>query len=348
MSDKRIYQYGRLNNIGLRAKSFVVVESGMPLLNVDIPHTTLGPQRYGLVDATPSWQLLNFRVEFTLDEASLEEVLEDPTCLDAETKAVVSIRCASTKYRQGYVLTKAKGQAGLWTGEISLPWNEVAGVVALKPYLIRSAATKTTAGFAHFEGAILAEGDGIELAIDKSVSAPLSDFKYRYEKFSESKHSDWLQSRSDDVFYVDARSTPKVYLNIRWQSLQTVLSNKAVTGVNAALRKAFEAVIGQDVWVQLLTTSVGSIVEDGEGVFSVQGGSTWKEEFVARVGQALYPDDNENDQKRRLYEAFRDPAEIGMLVSRIGALAHDLTETGKLLDQAAKYVDNERLLKEES
>jgi hypothetical protein len=344
VSGKRIYQYGRLQNIELRAKSFVVEESGVPLSNVDIPHAALGPLRYGLVDATPSWQLLNFNVEFRLDEATLGAVLEDPTRLDAETKAVVSISCSSTKYRQGYALSKKED--GLWIGELRLPRNEARGLVVLTPYLIRSTATKTAEGFAHFEGAILADGDGIELAIDNSVSAPQGDFKYRYEKFSDSKHSDWLQSRSDDVFFVDARSTPQVYLNIRWQSLQTVLSNKAVTGVNAALRKAFGAVIGQDVWVQLLTTSVGSIVLDSDGSVHVVG-DPWRSDLAAKVGQALFPEMDGDDRLRQLYATFRDPAEIGMLVSKIGSLAHDLTNTGKLLDQAAKYVDNERLLEGE-
>ena len=340
MSGKLIYPYGRLENVILEARSFVDEASGVALQNIELPQSDLGPRRYGLVDAVPIWELLSFQVEFKLDESLVGEVLPDPTTLDDDTRAVVSVACSATKFRQGHVLKKVG--VGKWTGELRVCRSDVRGLVTVIPSLVRTKACPKQEGFAEFVGAVLAEGPGAELALDKSAPSPQGQFKYRYEKFASSENVDWLKQRPDDVFYVDPRSTPTVYLNLRWISLQTVLTNKAVTGVNAALRRAFGAVIGQDVWTQLLVISVGSIVEGEDQTVHVAG-EPWRTDLAAKVGLALFPDEDPDERLRKLHSQFRDPAEIPVLVSKIGSIAHDLTNTGKLLDQAARYMDNAQM-----
>jgi hypothetical protein len=252
----------------------------------------------------------------------------------------VSLGCSATKYRRG-VRLDWQGN-GRWTGTIRLVREDVANVVLLTPLLVRSRnirPTEATVGFATFAGAILGEGAATELALDRSAHRFEGDFKYLWEHFDKSQNP-WVAGRPNDVFYCSPQTTPLVHLNLNWLSLQPILDSKSIMGVNAALRFAYGAVIGQDVWTQLLIIAVFSIRQvDEEWVVN---GEPWRGEYAKRVAEWLYPDDTEQERLKQLYEQSQDIGSVGSLVTQIGSLAHELSGAGKLLDRAAKAASPNR------
>lgn len=336
MADPRIYQYAVLHDLDLSVGSFVDAEQSVELENVVTPTGEYGGKRFDLIDAKPRWNLLNFEVGFRVPDGDIADVIPDGDSLDSVTPRVV-VACSATKYRLGYPLKR--GEDGSWAAEIQLARSDLRGVVSLTPILVRARERKHEDGYATYLGAILGTGPDVEILLDKTAPVPLGEFDYRYEVFAQSTVAE-VAKRPDDVFFVDPRNRPRIHLNIRWPSLQTVLESKARTGVDAALRNAYAASIGQGTWTQLLVTAVGSIREEDDEYHVV--GSDWRTDLVARFGQQIYPDDDPEQRLKLLYERFTSPEDIGLLVAEISSFAQQLARTPKRLDDAATAAEASR------
>jgi hypothetical protein len=336
MPDPRIYQYAVLHDLDLSVSSFVDAEQSVELENVVSPTGEYGGKRFDLIDASPRWNLLNFEVGFRVPDGDIADIIPHGDSLDSITPKVI-VSCSATKYRIGYPLTRADD--GSWSAEIQLARSDLRGVVSLTPILVRTRELESSEGYATYVGAILGTGPDVELILDKTAPIPLGEFDYKYEVFALSNASE-VAKRPDDVFFVDPRNRPRIHLNIRWPSLQTVLESKGRTGVDAALRNAYAAAIGQDTWTQLLVTAVGSIRAEDDEYHVV--GSDWRSDLVARLGQQLYPDEDSEQRLKLLFERFTSPEDIGLLVAEIASFAQQLARTPKRLDDAANAAEESR------
>lgn len=331
MSSKLVYQYNRIDDLELQVESFIDAERSVELEGVGLPSPEYGARRWNLLDATPEWRELNFRVVLRLGLDQIAEVL--PNSEDLESAApMVSLGCSATKFRRGYQLVQT--EEGEWATEVHLVRADVRGVVTITPLLLRTKAAQEASGFATYIGAILGTGPEAELALDHLAPPPLGEFDYRYEVFAQSTNTK-VAARPDDVFFLDLRQRPRVHLNIRWPSLQTILEAKARDGVNGALKRTFAAVIGQDIWTQVLITAVGSI-RPGEGDEMNVAGGDWRSDIAARAGHELFPDETPNRRLQLLHERFNDADELGTLVAELASVAQKLAKTPKRLDDASR------------
>lgn len=337
-----IYPHNRLRNVSLSVGE-IRSENGAHLENVErLDAESYGATRVILTDAKPAWDQLEISVGFQIESADLQHVLPNARRADRDAIGLVSVWCPSTKVRYGAGLEMEA--PGRWSGQVRIARSDIAGVVHLRPLLVRAreaGARPTAADFATEARAILGEGAPVELVFDRSAAAFHSDFAYHWVHFSKSENT-WLKTRAADAFYCSLEETPAIYLNLDLPSLQPILNSKSLVSASAALRETYAAVIGQDTFTQLLVTSVLSIRQNDDQC--VVDGPQWRTDFAKNLGGHLFPELTEDEQLRQLYEQVSDSGSVGTLIAQIGSIAQDLCRTGRRLSRAAsamRMTDNE-------
>jgi hypothetical protein len=333
-----VYPYAVLGGVTLVVSNFVEATNGESLTGVlrREEGETAGQVRFDLIDAKPSWTGLQFDVSFELSQESASTVLPDPSVLRQDTVGIVSVRCASTKYRHG-VRLQPRGEYG-WRGTVEFARDDVLGVVELTPLVARTADIQGDRphGFAAFGGALLADGPPVQLVLDRSARRFDGSMEYKWENFASSDNP-WLKARKDDVFHVEPADVPILYLNLRWGFLKPILDFEGRTGEGAAMRDMAAAAIAQGAWTELFMMALASIRDDGDE-YSV-GGEAWRRDLVRIVLNELYADQPESDRLRLAYEEWRDPSSVALIISKVGAVAQSRSTIGKLMEKAVKQVE---------
>lgn len=327
-----IYPFVQIRNLELNVAA-PLDQEGNPISEVAMPE----PDEYGIkemdVAEAHDWTQLEFAVSFSVPPGSLLEVLPKVDSTKKETVALISMVCSSAKFRQGWRL-ELTGD-GTWSGNLTVARQDIRGSLLLTPELVRSVdATKIKPDQAAFAGAVLGTGPGVRVTVDRFARAYKGPLTYKWEEFSKSTNT-WVAERPDDVYFADLRDVPRLHLNLRWKSLQPILTNTAIAGYPAALKNAYAAALGQSVWAQMLAVSVSSIQHDEESD-SYAPGDGWQGQILKRVVEDLYPDSASGDAYHDLFVAMRNPEEAATIISKLGSLAHDMSDAGVLLDRAAR------------
>lgn len=338
-TQETIFQFFQKQNLGLDVELPVHKVGKIPLEGVVVSDDIgYGAKRISLADVN-EWDVIELRVGFSIPDVDLLRLVPHHGDAEVSTRGLVSVTCSATKLRQGFDLEY--DHHGRWTGTVTLSRNEVYGSVYLKPELVRTIesteVSPTQAGFAR---ALLATGPAAEIVVNRSSRSISSDIAWRWEDFSKSSNT-WLAQRPDDVFFLELGEPPRLSLNLRWKSLQPILTNEAASGIQAALCKTYAAVIGQAAWTEMLTVAAFSVRKDLEDdMYGVPDG--WKGILARQVATALYPDQDEQSALGALHSAVREPSAAAVLISKLGSLAHDRSDAGKFLDSAARFIGQRR------
>jgi hypothetical protein len=335
-----IFPYDYADDLDLQLSKPINAETGAELQGVHVNAAEeYGAKRIDMADSTAEWNKLVFEASFSVDEDELTRLVSAGEKPAEVLQGMLSIRIGASKTRFGVRLEFDGDRA--FKGKLELERSDVAGLAAIVPELVRIGdAKKPEKGKAAFAGASVAWGPAVEVVLDRFASPYNGPLKYHWDKFAESEHA-WLRDKPDDVYYLDARDVPTLYLNLKYQELHAILQNKARTGSQAAVAHAASAAILHPVTVSLIFAAVASMrLEEGEeeGEKRVVLGDGWRGPLASALAGEMFSEEPKEQALASLYAALRDPDRAAILSGAIGTLAHRFSKVQTRLDRAGKLL----------
>jgi hypothetical protein len=155
-------------------------------------------------------------------------------------------------------------------------------------------------GVASHAGALLGNGDAIDILLEEPVAPPGGHLDIEYDDFRASQ--DPLRRRNPEALIaVDVRGDqPKLWLNSGVTNLVEIVGSRARRGANARIREATYQSIAAQVWTVLIAASVEALraaIADGlEGRAALDEIIEWKKRVVHYWAPRIYSWISDRDQ----------------------------------------------------
>lgn len=285
------------------------------------------------------WRGLRIQLDANLPRAEMTEILPEASDWRDETSLVVSVRCASTKFRRAVELVPQ--DPFTWDGGLTLKRSEVRSVVELHPMLVRK--TRIPGGqngrpeSASRRGAVLATGPSLRLYVDETERPVRGALDVRWEDFSEPDNP-WSK---EDLFAFDAGGDePTLWLNSWYQAFKATLDGSERSGVDTALRHVLNALAAQTTWMQLFMTAAGQLAAAEEPVEESLKG--WERDVLSNFLPRIFPDEQtDEDRREQLAEIMRSPDQMGTLMAQLGHAAQEVVGTADHFQKAIRVIEKE-------
>jgi hypothetical protein len=258
-----------------------------------------------LLEDVPAAADINLRMRIGVAPGTLEQVLPQDELDAPPVRVAAVIRSIPSRLRR-LVEFGEDPEAG-FQAAVALPRASLHQSFAITPVLMRTVARGNLDGFGCHPGALLANGDPIEVLLEEPATPPGGYLDVEFEDFRESGN---LLRRSWPRVLVAidvAGEFPKLWLNSGIPNLREVLTTRARRGAKARVRDATYQSISSQVWTSLLFTSLESLAstsEDGvEGRTALDELVEWQKRVVHFWAPKLYP--NLADREQALDEICR-------------------------------------------
>ncbi|MEM6954544.1 MAG: hypothetical protein AAF411_13175 [Myxococcota bacterium] len=278
----------------------------------------------------PRWRTLRLTGSVSVDEQGLNTLTgsERDAPFDAATCWVV-VRCAQTYWRRGYALSAPDHRF-----ELCFQREDVAGMIELVPWLVRSTVGMGAPGFASAVGARLAGGARLRVVLHEPAERPGSFLDVRYVRFSEDPA---LRLEPWRLYHLDTLGdAPLLRINRDHESIAEVLDARGQTGMNARLREVFYDQIARGVWAMLFMHSVEGLDDEGFALHR------WQNGVIEELLPDLFPAVQKRKRRRALAAARQDPSHISRLASRCDAALQRRLEIVKHMSRLLQEADVRR------
>jgi hypothetical protein len=281
------------------------------------------------IDLASEWSCARLELELTVPNRVISRVIAEPERVSPPVAGLITLRCDKTHLRERVCLRPwAQAEAGRFRSTLTLARDDLAAVVSLDAYLVRSAAAiEPVPGVASQLNTRLASARPLLLLIDESPihSGNYLDIQYR----SFAKDPTLPASRHAALYRLELdREDPILYINSDHERIRAELDSKGTTGRRARMRDLVFERVAVGVWSQLIVSAAARLVEDGELVYA------WEQAVLEQWLTRLYPDQIDDDTRRRCLE--RD-------YQRLPQLLHELDLTlqtsGELAALATKLAE---------
>ncbi|MDQ3032728.1 MAG: hypothetical protein M3Y87_09950 [Myxococcota bacterium] len=209
--------------------------------------------------------------------------------------------------------------------------RNVRGKIELTPHVLRS--TSRTGGdeYASEEGAIVATGAPIVIAVDEEDSLMGGFLKGAWEDFEQSTDLPALRSFARATHYVSLTDPPVLYLNSSIPSLQALLSSKKTQGADAALRDVVFDAISSSAWMTLVVASTASAVKDEGDRFIAA--TVWSERVLEYVAPRMTGVTETSGAIDAFVRQMRDENASASVLSRVEAHFQQRDDFGTHLEK---------------
>jgi hypothetical protein len=292
-------------------------------------HGLVVDPRSQAIDLASEWSCARLELELTVPNRVLARVLAKPERASPPVAGLITLRCDKTHLRERVCLRPwAEADAGRFRTTLTLARDDLAAVVSLDAFLVRStAAIEPVPGVASQLGTRLASARPLLLVIDEP---PIHSGNYLDIQYRSFAHDPTLPaSRQAALYRLELeREDPILYLNSDHERVRAALDSKGTTGRRARMRDLVFERVAVGVWSQLIVRAAARLVEDGELVYA------WEQAVLEQWLPRLYPDQIDDDAQRRCLE--RD-------YQRLPQLLHELDLTlqtsGELAALATKLAE---------
>lgn len=208
------------------------------------------------------WTRLEVSFKVTDTGRSLSALLQPGESVDAAISAILSVHCSATMARFVKPLVRS---GDTWDGTVTLDRRTVRGVVVIRPLLYRASPelSEPRAGRANYFGALIGEGQSVDLRVDPSTNPFDGGLDVRWEDFRAS-HDSWRRSHDGDLYAMTFDPEPTVWLNSRHEAIHSLLHDVGATGTAVVIKSSVFSVIKEGIWSSLLHAAVYSVERDPE------------------------------------------------------------------------------------
>lgn len=255
------------------------------------------------------WDTASLFGHVGLPESVIEAVFPAGERDKPPAKLYVAVRCHETIYRDRVEVAAESVEAGSFDLRIKLRWEDVRGLVELRPYLVRTTETSDESEYATSANVRVASGDRYEIVVDTWDQDEPSAIDGEEASFSQSEHL----PDADQLYYLDFRneSSPKLWLNSDNPRITDVLQTGGSVGAEPRFRDVILDQISYAVWNQLLVRTIAAIDDDGSVKYQ------WQQNVLDSFARELAGVDDVEDAAHILRNDATDPGGFARLVGRI-------------------------------
>lgn len=270
------------------------------------------------VDTNPDidhWDELTLYGRLEISEGLVERVFPPEERDAPPAKLYVAVRCHETIYRARVAERSAPVEPGVYDVSIDIKWEDVRGVVELRPYFVRTTRSDAEGKYATDKNVRVASGDRYEVVVDYWDADEPAAIDGEETSFSRADHL----PDGDVLYHLDFRdeSRPKLWINADNPRITDVLQTGGSVGAEPRLRDVVLDQISQGVWTQLILQTAAGIDEDGEVEYD------WQRNVLETFARELYDVGSTNEAAHLLREEVSDPQGVARLSGRID---HELQE----------------------
>lgn len=244
------------------------------------------------------------------------EIVFPPEERDAPpAKLYVAVRCHETIYRDRADVTDSPDESEVYEASVKLPWDQIRGVVELRPYLVRTAESDAEGPFATARNVRVASGDRYEIIVDHWDADEPAAIDGEEASFA---RSDNLPN-GEKLYHLDFRNEarPKLWINADHPRITDILQTGGSVGAEPRLRDVILDQISYGVWTQLIVRTAAAVDREGNVEYE------WQRNVLESFARDLYDVTDVSDAAHFLREEVSEPEGFARLVGRID---HELQE----------------------
>ena len=251
-----------------------------------------------LLDDVPVTSDLNLTLRVGIAPGTLDRVLPPDELGVPPVRVAAVIRSIPSRLRRIVDLTEDPATG--FNAAIAISRASLHQSFAVSPVLMRTVARERRDGFGGHAGALLADGDPVEVLLEEPATPPGGYLDVEFEDFRESGNA-LRRSWSRVLVAIDvAGEFPKLWLNSGIPNLQEVLTTRARRGAKARIRDATYQSISSQVWTSLLFASLESLSSSLEDEVQDRAAldelTEWQKRVVHFWAPKLYPNLSDRDQ----------------------------------------------------
>jgi hypothetical protein len=295
---------------------------------------------YDLSHEQRSWEQIRFKVEASLPEEELNQLLPTGFHIDADVRMYVGLECASTRLREAVELVRTASE---WSGDILIRRKHVRGTVRLTPFLVRatdipSLPSDASAQVATEHAMRIGEGRSLALVVDPP-DRKLQRFVNTVWEHFESSANPLRRDNKSLVFDLELDGEePLLILNSAYTGMRAALHSRKRSGGAAVMRHAVNGTIAVTVWTQLYLAAIGSIDYSEESGELTMPATAWKRRVLqGLIDQA--PSNLPKDERLKSMVQLRDE-HLELLVPMLALTAQKAVRLGKLIKDAERAAES--------
>jgi hypothetical protein len=299
----------------------------------------------GFIDASELPESGAFKIcfEMRLSNPKIKSLVPQDESSDPPVRMCLLVRSPMSSHRS-LIECRKSGSKGMFTGEMVFRKKEFTRTVTLTPVLVRNRAREFEEGFAAHDGAILATGEPIRVAVDEPPETSGNYLPVTPENFSQSGNPT-RRENPDLVYSVDLSGPgPRIFINTGLKDVEQIFYNEARRGKSMRARTALFDVIATGVWTSLLTVSTvalaasleGGDVDVEEALAELDG---WQRDILESWAEELTGAESRQDALSEMGKM----AEDSTLSQRISFVVQRQAETEKNFEGLRKWVRDEDL-----
>ena len=251
-----------------------------------------------LLEEVPASAEINLAVRVGVAPGTLERVLLPDELGAPPVRVAAVIRSIPSRLRR--LVDLSEDPADGFEAAVVIPRTSLHQSFSISPVVMRTAPRDNVDGFGCHPGALLANGDAIEVLLEEPPTPPGGYLDVEFEDFRDSGNP-LRRSRPRVLVAIDvAGEFPKLWLNSGIPNLREVLTTRARRGPKARIRDATYQSISSQVWTSLLFASLESLTtatDDGvEGRAALDELVEWQKRVVHFWAPKLYPDLADREQ----------------------------------------------------
>ena len=258
--------------------------------------------RVDLVTLGTQWQDLTLEFAVSLDRAG-PKIREMVPRTERETPRVALMGSlhSSRTYRRWAATGTWEYDSATGRLDATIRRSEVAGVVELRAFLLRTAAQGVDTDLATEKGARLAWSREWRLQVEPPEHRAGPGLQTTWEEFRNSS-SRWRREHPELIFHLDTAPDPPIlFLNSGIDpDLQAVLNEEAPRGKQAAARDLVFAAVALSVWSSLAGEAERALPSEG----LVEPG--WKRNVLQKIAEVVSPGLSEEEALESLTAELRD------------------------------------------
>jgi hypothetical protein len=250
-----------------------------------------------LLEPLPRGGELRIAATVRVTAGTFERVLPEDERRAFPLQVAVVVRSPTSRVRTAFPLADVGDS---FAGVITIPAVDLFYRVSLMPVLVRSVAASGRDGFGTHRGAILANGQSVDVLLDEPIAPPGGYLEIEFEDFSRSPNA-LRQRNADRMFAIDTEGPyPKLWLNQAINNLEAVMRSRARRGVPRRIRDATYDTICCQVWTALISASLTEIAasadDDVSEADAISALPEWQQRVLYFWAPRLYPELSNREQ----------------------------------------------------